>query len=322
MFLVPMDTPASPCGRSARCSAPHHLNEVFFDDVWAGPDAGARRDRRGLGGHPQGAGPRAGRHRPLRPLRAAAAPRSARSSAPALGRRCPPSLHTQWARALVQVRVARLLAYRTVHAQADRRAPRRARLVGPHRRHPVRPGGGRGAVPGRRGTSAVEAGSARRSTAPSRTTGATPRPPPSRRAPSRCSGSCWPEPCWRWRNERMVLDLSEDALSSARQALRAFEAAGGDQLVQPPGANRDAARRPWPVRCSSGSVPGISTPRTDARRAGSGGGAVPQRGLLGVPYPLAERLSRPADLDVDGLLVMADNRPEAPLVASNRAGRQ
>ena len=30
----------------------------------------------------------------------------------------------------------------------------------------------------------------------------------------------------------MVLDLSEDAQEYGRQALRAFEAAGGDQLVQ------------------------------------------------------------------------------------------
>jgi alkylation response protein AidB-like acyl-CoA dehydrogenase len=35
----------------------------------------------------------------------------------------PASLHTQWARALVQVRVARLLAYRTVHAQATGELP-------------------------------------------------------------------------------------------------------------------------------------------------------------------------------------------------------
>ena len=35
----------------------------------------------------------------------------------------PASLRTQWARALVQVRVARLLAYRTVHAQATGEIP-------------------------------------------------------------------------------------------------------------------------------------------------------------------------------------------------------
>jgi alkylation response protein AidB-like acyl-CoA dehydrogenase len=37
--------------------------------------------------------------------------------------RLPSSLRAQWARALVQVRVARLLAYRTVHAQATGELP-------------------------------------------------------------------------------------------------------------------------------------------------------------------------------------------------------
>jgi hypothetical protein len=37
-------------------------------------------------------------------------------------------------------------------------------------------------------------------------------------------------------------------------------------------------------------------------------------GYWALPYPVAERLSRPTDLDVDGLLVVADNRPSAPIV--------
>ena len=35
IFLVPMDDPgASRCGRSPSMVGPHHLNEVFFNDVW------------------------------------------------------------------------------------------------------------------------------------------------------------------------------------------------------------------------------------------------------------------------------------------------
>lgn len=36
---------------------------------------------------------------------------------------------------------------------------------------------------------------------------------------------------------------------------------------------------------------------------------MPQRRLLGLPYPLAERLSRPTDIDADGLIVVAGPAP-------------
>ena len=188
MFLVPMDTPGITVRPIRSMLGHHHLNEVFFDDVCGRPRRRARRDRRGLGRDPQGARPRAGRHRPLRPLRAPPVARSARELAPALGRACPPSLHAAVgprARAGAGGPAARL-PHRA--RPGDRRAPRRARLARP-------------ASPSPSATSpvaevlfqALEEGSARgrararRSTAPSRTTGATRRPPRWRRAPSRCS---------------------------------------------------------------------------------------------------------------------------------------
>ena len=122
MFLVPMDTPGITVRPIRSMLGPHHLNEVFFDDVWAGPDAVLGEIGERLVGDPHGAGPRAGRHRPLRPLRAPAV-RPRRGARPRTGTTCPTSLHTEWARALVQVRVARLLAYRTVHAQATGEVP-------------------------------------------------------------------------------------------------------------------------------------------------------------------------------------------------------
>ena len=122
MFLVPMDTPGITVRPIRSMLGPHHLNEVFFDDVWAGPDAV-------LGGIGEGwavirkalAHERVGIARYARCERLLSA--LGKELAPALGRRCPPSLHAQWARALVQVRVARLLAYRTVHAQATGEVP-------------------------------------------------------------------------------------------------------------------------------------------------------------------------------------------------------
>jgi alkylation response protein AidB-like acyl-CoA dehydrogenase len=116
MFMVPMDTPGITVRPIRSMLGHHHLNEVFFDDVWAGPDAI-------LGGIGEGwavirkalAHERVGIARYARCERLLSA----------LGRELAPhwddlpaSLHAQWARALVQVRVARLLAYRTVHAQA------------------------------------------------------------------------------------------------------------------------------------------------------------------------------------------------------------
>jgi alkylation response protein AidB-like acyl-CoA dehydrogenase len=116
MFMVPMGTPGITVRPIRSMLGHHHLNEVFFDDVWAGPDAI-------LGGIGEGwavirkalAHERVGIARYARCERLLSA----------LGRELAPhwddlpaSLHAQWARALVQVRVARLLAYRTVHAQA------------------------------------------------------------------------------------------------------------------------------------------------------------------------------------------------------------
>ncbi len=121
MFMVPMDTPGITVRPIRSMLGPHHLNEVFFDDVPAGPDAV-------LGGIGEGwavirkalAHERVGIARYARCERLLSA----------LGRELAPhwddlpaSLHALWARALVQVRVARLLAYRTVHAQATGEFP-------------------------------------------------------------------------------------------------------------------------------------------------------------------------------------------------------
>ena len=115
MFLVPMDTPGITVRAIKSMLGPHHLNEVFFDDVPVGPDGL-------LGGVGEGwavirkalAHERVGIARYARCERLLSA--LGRELAPHW-HELPASLHAQWARALVQVRVARLLAYRTVHAQ-------------------------------------------------------------------------------------------------------------------------------------------------------------------------------------------------------------
>ena len=91
IFLVPMDPIRRSQVRPIGCMmGPHHLNEVFFDDlrVTEADVLGTVDD--GLVDRAGGAVVRAGGHRPLRPVRTAAA-RGARRARRPLGRRCPPS---------------------------------------------------------------------------------------------------------------------------------------------------------------------------------------------------------------------------------------
>lgn len=121
MFIVPMDGPGITVRPIRSMLGPHHLNEVFFEDVLVGPDAV-------LGGLGEGwavirralAHERVGIARYARCERLLSA--LGRELAPVWDQ-LPPAIHSQWARALIQVRVARLLAYRTVRAQETGEPP-------------------------------------------------------------------------------------------------------------------------------------------------------------------------------------------------------
>jgi alkylation response protein AidB-like acyl-CoA dehydrogenase len=121
MFLVPMDAPGITVRPIASMLGHHHLNEVFFDEVPAGPESvlggiggGWAVIRKALAHERVGIARYARCERLLSALGKELAPH---------WDRLPASLHAQWARALVQVRVARLLAYRTVHAQVSGELP-------------------------------------------------------------------------------------------------------------------------------------------------------------------------------------------------------
>lgn len=121
MFLVPMDAPGITVRPIRSMLGPHHLNEVFLDEVPAGPDAvlgevggGWSVIRTALAHERVGIARYARCERLLSALGRELAP---------VWDELPAALHAQWARALVQVRVARLLAYRTVHAQASGEVP-------------------------------------------------------------------------------------------------------------------------------------------------------------------------------------------------------
>ena len=111
----------------------------------------------------------------------------------------------------------------------------------------------------------------------------------------------------------MILDLSDDAKEYGRQAIRAFGAAGGDQLVQQAEAKPDSREAlVGPILTELGAAD--LDPRTDTDGLEAAAALCRSAGYWAVPYPVAERLAKPTDLDVDGLLVVAETRPSAVLV--------
>jgi hypothetical protein len=106
----------------------------------------------------------------------------------------------------------------------------------------------------------------------------------------------------------MILDLSDDAKEYGRQALRAFDAAGGDQLVQQAEAKPDSRDSlVGPVLNELGAWD--LDARTDADGLEAAAALCRSAGYWALPYPVAERLAKPTDTDSDGLIVVASNRP-------------
>ncbi|WP_179469102.1 acyl-CoA dehydrogenase family protein [Mycolicibacterium vinylchloridicum] len=110
----------------------------------------------------------------------------------------------------------------------------------------------------------------------------------------------------------MILDISEDAKEFGREALRALEAAGGDSLVQQAEAKPDSRESlVGPVLAGLGAWE--LDPRTDADGLEAAAALCRSAGYWAVPYPVAERLAAPTDLDVDGLVVVSDIRASAAI---------
>jgi hypothetical protein len=110
----------------------------------------------------------------------------------------------------------------------------------------------------------------------------------------------------------MILDLGDEAKEFGREALRAFEAAGGDQLSQQAEAKPDT-RASLVEAVLAGLGAWDLDVRTDLDSLEAAAALCRSAGYWALPYPLAERLSRPVDLDVDGLIVVADVAPRAAL---------
>ena len=116
----------------------------------------------------------------------------------------------------------------------------------------------------------------------------------------------------------MILDLSDDAREYGRQALHAFEAAGGDRLLEQAEAEperREALAGPVLAELGAWEL----DPRTDPDGLEAAAALCRSAGYWGVPYPLAERLAAPTDLEADGLTVIGGARPAAPLAGIERS---
>ncbi|HEV7760074.1 MAG TPA: acyl-CoA dehydrogenase family protein [Acidimicrobiales bacterium] len=106
----------------------------------------------------------------------------------------------------------------------------------------------------------------------------------------------------------MNIDLSAEAVEYGRVARQALAAAGGDSLVQT--AEHEPSRREalmGPVLAELGAWD--LDPRGSADELEAAAALCRSAGWWGVAYPVAERLARPTDGAVDGLLVVADVAP-------------
>ncbi|MGF7233772.1 MAG: acyl-CoA dehydrogenase family protein [Frankia sp.] len=110
----------------------------------------------------------------------------------------------------------------------------------------------------------------------------------------------------------MKTELSDEAAEYGRTAQRAIESAGGDELVQ--AAEREPDRREKlvaPVLAELGAWE--LDPRDSADELEAAAALCRAAGWWSVPYPVAERLARPIDLDVDGSIVVSEVGPAGPV---------
>lgn len=108
----------------------------------------------------------------------------------------------------------------------------------------------------------------------------------------------------------MNIDLSKEAADYGHEAIRAFEAAGGDRLIQDAeGAPQRRAEVIEPVLAGLGAWE--LEPRRDADDLEAAGAVCRSAGYWALPYPLAERLARRADTEADGLVVITESDPRA-----------
>jgi hypothetical protein len=111
----------------------------------------------------------------------------------------------------------------------------------------------------------------------------------------------------------MNVALAAEALEFGQQASRALQAAAGEnplQYFERSGALREVRLAPVLGELGAWDL----APRADPDDLEAAAALCRAAGYWCLPYPVAERLARPADLDADGLVVVAGAaRPAAPI---------
>jgi len=108
------------------------------------------------------------------------------------------------------------------------------------------------------------------------------------------------------------IDLTDEARDYGLVVRQALEAAGGTELG--PRAEADPTTRADLVAPVLGELGAWDLdPRGSVDELEAAAAVCRNAGYWAVAYPVAERLARPADLDADGLLVVADHRPAAAI---------
>jgi hypothetical protein len=110
----------------------------------------------------------------------------------------------------------------------------------------------------------------------------------------------------------MNSELSEEAAEYGRTAHKVLEAAGGDQLgaqAEESPTERGALVEPALAELGAWDL----DPRGSADEAEAAAALCRSAGYWAVPYPVAERVCRPRDLDADGLVVVDPAGPVAPV---------
>ncbi len=110
----------------------------------------------------------------------------------------------------------------------------------------------------------------------------------------------------------MITELSEEATEYGLTVWKVLESVGGDRLAQL--AEAEPERRDElvaPVLAEVGAWD--LDPRSGADEAEAAAALCRSAGYWAVAYPVAERLSRPRDVEADGLVVVNPDMPAAPV---------
>ncbi len=110
----------------------------------------------------------------------------------------------------------------------------------------------------------------------------------------------------------MITELSEEATEYGLTARQVLESLGGDLLAQ--WAEAEPERRGDLVAPALGELGAWDlSPRSGPDEAEAAAALCRSAGYWALAYPVAERLSRPRDVEADGLVVVNPDRPAAPV---------